>query len=56
MPETLAPTTVPSLEVMAAAMLVIAFWAAVGLVKPGMVKVIAWPPMKFPAENEIVST
>ncbi len=44
------------MAVMAAKTVVIAFWAAVGLVKPGMVNVIAWPPLKFPAINEMFST
>ena len=44
MPVTLAPTmVVPSLAVVAAATVVIAFWVPVGLVNPGMVNVIAWP-------------
>ena len=43
------------MSVMAAATLVIAFWAAVGLVKPGIVNAIAWPPLKVPAVDEMVS-
>ena len=51
----LAPTmVVPSLAVVAAATLVIAFWAFVGLVSPGMVNVIALPPVNVPAVNEMV--
>ena len=42
MPVTLAPTTVvPSLAVVAAATLMIIFWAADGFVNPGMVKFMA---------------
>ena len=53
----LAPTmVVPSLAVVAAATLVIAFWAFVGLVSPGMVNVIAWPPVNVPVVNETVKT
>ena len=53
----LAPTmVVPSLAVVAAATLVIAPWAFVGLVNPGMVNVIAWPPVNSPAVNETVKT
>ncbi len=53
----LAPTmVVPSLLVAAAATLVIATWTAVGLVNPGMVNVIGWPPVKVPAVNETVKT
>ena len=40
------PTIVaPLLVVVAAATLVIAAWVLVGLVNPGMVNVIAWPPV-----------
>ena len=57
MPVTLAPTMlVPSSAVVAAATLVIAFWAFVGFVTPGMVNVIAWPPVNVPAVNETVKT
>ena len=52
----LAPTMAPSLAVVAAATLVIAFWAAAGLVNPGMVNVIAWPPVNVPVVNETVKT
>ena len=53
----LAPTmVVPSLAVVAAATLVIAAWAFVGLVSPGMVNVIAWPPVNVPVVNETVKT
>ena len=52
---TLAPTmVVPSLAVVAAATLVIAPWAAAGLVNPGMVNVSALPPVNVPAVNEMV--
>ena len=44
------------MAVVAAATLVIAFWAFVGLVSPGMVNVIAWPPVNVPAVNETVKT
>ena len=57
MPATLAPTmVVPLLAVVAAATLVIAAWTAAGLVNPGMVNVIGWPPVKVPAVNETVKT
>ncbi len=42
------------MAVVAAATLVIAPWAAAGLVNPGMVNVIALPPENTPAVNEMV--
>ena len=44
------------MAVVAAATLAIAFWTFVGLVSPGMVNVIAWPPVNVPAVNETVKT
>ena len=44
------------MAVVAAATLVIAPWAPAGLVNPGMVNVIGWPPVKLPALNETVKT
>ena len=44
------------MAVVAAETLVIAFWTFVGLVSPGMVNVIGWPPVKLPALNETVKT
>ena len=44
------------MAVVAAATLAIAFWIFVGLVNPGMVNVIAWPPVNVPAVNETVKT
>ena len=42
----LAPTTVvPSMAVVTAATAGFAAWAAVGLVNPGMVNVMGWPPV-----------
>ena len=42
----LAPTTVvPSFAVVAAATAVFAAWTAMGLVNPGMVNVMGWPPV-----------
>ena len=56
-PVALVPTiVVPSLAVVAAATLVIAAWAAVGLVKPEMVNVMGWPPVNVPEVNETVKT
>ena len=57
MPVTLAPTmVVPSLAVVAAATVVIAFWTFVGLVNPGMVNVITLLPVNVPAVNDTVKT
>ena len=42
--------------VVAAATLVIAGWALVGLVSPGMVNLIGWPPVNAPAVNDTVKT
>ena len=45
-PVTLAPTmVVPSSAIVAAATAAFAFCAAAGLVNPGMVNVITWPPV-----------
>ena len=45
-PVTLAPTmVVPSAAVVAAVTAAFAFCAAAGLVNPGIVNVIAWPPV-----------
>ena len=45
-PVTLAPTmVVPSAAIVAAATAAFAFCAAAGLVSPGIVNVIAWPPV-----------
>ena len=44
------------MAVVAAATLVIAPWAAAGLVNPGMVNVSALPPVNVPAVNEMVKT
>ena len=53
----LVPTIeVPSFAVVTAATLVIAAWAAVGLVKPEMVNVMGWPPVNVPEVNETVKT
>ena len=56
MPVALDPTMVPSFAVVAAATLVIAAWAVVGLVKPEMVNVMGWPPVNVPEVNETVKT
>ncbi len=54
---TLAPTmVVPSLKVVAAATLVMPFWAADGFVNPGIENIMAWPPVNVPAVNETVKT
>ena len=42
------------MAVVAAATLVIAPWAPAGLVNPGMVNVIGWPPVNVPTVNEMV--
>jgi len=47
---------VPSLAVVAAATVVIAVWTFVGLVSPGMVNVIALPPVNVPVVNDTVKT
>ena len=36
--------------------MVIAAWAAVGLVKPEMVNMMGWPPVNVPEVNETVKT
>ena len=47
---------VPSLAVVAAATVVIAFWTFMGLVNPGMVNVITLLPVNVPAVNDTVKT
>ena len=44
------------MAVVTAATLVIAAWAAVGLVKPEMMNVMGWPPVNVPEVNETVKT
>ncbi len=44
------------MAVVAAATVVIATWAFVGLVNPGMVNVIGWPPVNVPTVSEMVKT
>jgi hypothetical protein len=55
-PVKLRPIVVPSLAVVAAATLVIAAWAAVGLVNPGMVNVMGWLAANVPDVNDTVKT
>ncbi len=52
----LRPTRVLSAAVVAAATVVRADWAAVGLVNPGMVNVIAAPALNVPADIVTVKT
>ena len=44
------------MAVVAAKTPVIAAWEPAGLVNPGMVNVIAWPPVNVPAVNDTVKT
>ncbi len=53
-PVTLAPTIVVPPSVVAAAIVVIAPWTAEGLTNPGIVNVIAAPPMNVPAIKVMV--
>jgi len=53
-PVTLAPTIVVPPSVVAAAIVVIAPWTAEGLTNPGIVNVIAAPPVNMPALNVTV--
>ncbi len=46
----------PVFEVVPAAILVIAAWAAEGLVNPGMVNLMGCPPENVPAVNDTVKT
>ena len=57
MPDPLRPKrVVPSTAVVEAAIVLLAAWASVGFVNPGMENVIARPPVNVPADSVIVKT